>query len=50
MRTSNKILLGTLVAVLVIITAIHAALYTKYKRNDFTTLKSLHDENRFSSR
>ena len=44
MRTSNKILLGTLVAILVIITAIHAALYTKYKRNDFTTMKSLHHE------
>ena len=44
MRTSNKILLGTFIAILFIITAIHAALYTKYKRNDFITMKSLHNE------
>jgi len=44
MRTSNKILLGTLIAILVVITAINAALYTKYKRNDFSTMKSLREE------
>ena len=44
MRTSNKILLGTLASVLLIITAIHAALYTKYKSNDFITVESMHVE------
>jgi phosphotransferase system IIB component len=44
MRTSNKILLGTFIAILFIITAIHAALYTKYKRNDFVTMTVLHNE------
>ncbi|MCW3120109.1 MAG: hypothetical protein JWM28_4191 [Chitinophagaceae bacterium] len=44
MRTSNKILLGTFLAILFIITAIHAALYAKYKRNDFITMTSLHNE------
>jgi len=44
MKTSNKILLGTLLLVLVIITAIHAAIYAKYKRNDFVTMQVLHKE------
>lgn len=44
MKTSNKILLGTFLLVLVIITAIHAAIYAKYKRNDFITMQVLHDE------
>ncbi len=44
MRTSNKILGGTLLIILLIITAIHAALYAKYKQNNFTTLKHLHNE------
>ena len=44
MKTSNKILLGTLILVLVIITAIHAAIYAKYKSKDFVTMKVLHEE------
>lgn len=48
MRTSNKILLGTLLIILFILTAIHVALYAKYKSNDFITMSSLHHE-RYSS-
>jgi len=44
MRTSNKILGGTLLIILLILTAIHAALYAKYKQNNFVTLKHLHTE------
>jgi hypothetical protein len=44
MRTSNKILCGTLLIILLILTAIHAALYAKYKQNNFVTLKHLHNE------
>jgi hypothetical protein len=44
MRTSNKILAGTLLLILFIITGIHVALYAKYKSNDFTTMKNLHEE------
>lgn len=44
MRTSNKILAGTLVAVLLIITGIHLALYAKYRNKDFVTMKYLHEE------
>ena len=44
MRTSNKILAGTFIIVLLIITGIHLALYAKYKSNDFITMKYLHEE------
>ncbi|MBS1611086.1 MAG: hypothetical protein JSS70_20500 [Bacteroidetes bacterium] len=44
MRTSNKILAGTLIVVLLILTGIHLALYAKYKNNDFITIKDLHEE------
>jgi hypothetical protein len=36
MKTSNKILLGTLLTVLLILTGIHVAMYAKYKSGDFT--------------
>ena len=48
MRTSNKILAGTFIAILLIITGIHLGLYAKYKSNDFVTMKYLHEE-RFDS-
>jgi hypothetical protein len=44
MKTSNKILLGTFLLVLVIITSIHVAIYAKYKSNDYITLQVLHEE------
>jgi hypothetical protein len=44
MRTSNKILAATFIAVLLIITGIHLALYAKYKNHDFITMKNIHEE------
>jgi len=44
MRTSNKILLGVFLLILVILTAINGAIYAKYKSNDFTTSARLHEE------
>jgi len=44
MRTSNKILLGTFLTILVILTAIHTALYAKFRQKEFITLEELHEE------
>ncbi|MES1216608.1 MAG: DUF2807 domain-containing protein [Bacteroidota bacterium] len=44
MRTSNKILLGTFLAILFIITAIHAAIFSKYKSKSFVSMETLHYE------
>lgn len=44
MKTSNKILLGTVVTAALILTAIHVALYAKYKRGDLVTVQQLHEE------
>ncbi|MGC4036658.1 MAG: hypothetical protein QM764_11900 [Chitinophagaceae bacterium] len=44
MRTSNKILLGTFIVILFIITSVHLAIYAKYKSNSFTTGQVLHEE------
>lgn len=45
MKTSNKILLGTVAFIMLIFTAIHVALYAKYKKGEFVTVAQLHDEN-----
>ena len=39
MRTSNKILLGTILTAIFLISAIHFVLYAKYKNGDYTTPK-----------
>ena len=44
MRTSNKILIGTFLSMLIILTAIHGAIYAKYKNNKFITSARLHEE------
>jgi hypothetical protein len=44
MKTSNKILLGAVVSIMLILTAIHIALYAKYKKGDFYTMAQLHEE------
>lgn len=44
MRTSNRILGGTLLIILLALTAIHAALYAKYRQKNFVTLQHLHNE------
>jgi hypothetical protein len=46
MRTSNKIILGVFLAPLIIVVAIQAALYAKYKSGDFVSMKSI-EEDRF---
>jgi hypothetical protein len=45
MKTSNKILLGTIAFIMLAFTAIHVALYAKYKKGEFVTVAQLHDEN-----
>ncbi|MBI2730000.1 MAG: hypothetical protein HYX40_04490 [Sphingobacteriales bacterium] len=45
MKTSNKILLGTVAFIMLIFTAIHVALYAKYKKGEFVTVTQLHEEN-----
>lgn len=45
MRTSNKILLGVFLAILVTLTGIYGAVYAKYRNNDFITSTRLHQEN-----
>jgi hypothetical protein len=44
MKTSNKILLGVLLAFMLILTGIHLALYAKYKSGDFVSAKEMADE------
>ena len=44
MKTSNKILLGTFAGILLVLTAIHVALYAKYKKGDFVTVAQLHEQ------
>lgn len=44
MRTSNKILAGTFLFILFVLTAIHAGLYARYKTKNFVTLNSIHEE------
>lgn len=44
MKTSNKILLGTLAFIMLLFTAIHVALYAKYKKGEFVTVAQLHEE------
>ncbi|RTL59578.1 MAG: hypothetical protein EKK37_07365 [Sphingobacteriales bacterium] len=44
MKTSNKILLGTLAFIMLVFTAIHVALYAKYKKGEFVTVAQLHEE------
>lgn len=46
MRTSNKIILGVFLAPLIIVIAIQAALYAKYKGGDFVYMKTI-EEDRF---
>ncbi|MBI3719311.1 MAG: hypothetical protein HY252_12070 [Sphingobacteriales bacterium] len=45
MKTSNKILLGTVAFIMLVFTAIHVALYAKYKKGEFVTVAQLHEEN-----
>lgn len=44
MKTSNKILLGTFAGILLVLIAIHVALYAKYKKGDFVTVEQLHEQ------
>ena len=46
MRTSNKILLGVFVTILLILSTIHVALYAKYKSGSYVTMQSV-EEDRF---
>ena len=43
MRTSNKILLGGFVAMILIITSIHVVLYAKIKNGDLITFREIED-------
>lgn len=45
MKTSNKILLGAFITCLLVLTAIHVALYAKIKSGDFTYIKDTPKEN-----
>ena len=45
MRTSNKILLGTFLTAILLISAIHIALYAKYKNGSYSTLKEIEEDN-----
>ena len=45
MRTSNKILLGTFLTAIFALSAIHVALYAKYKSGGYTTLKAIREDN-----
>lgn len=47
MKTSNKILLGTLVVPLLVITLIHVSLYAKYRSGRYVSMKSV-EEDRFT--
>jgi hypothetical protein len=38
MKTSNKILIGSFLTALLILTSVHIALYAKYKKGDYTLL------------
>ncbi|HET9055475.1 MAG TPA: hypothetical protein VFN30_01380 [Chitinophagaceae bacterium] len=44
MKTSNKILLGSLVFIMLLFTAIQVGLYAKYKKGEFVTIEQLHEE------
>jgi hypothetical protein len=44
MKTSNKILLGTVAFIILLFSAIHVALYAKYKKGEFITVAQLHEE------
>jgi len=46
MRTSNKLLLGGFLAVLLLLMAIHITLYAKYKKGDYTTYHSREHDRR----
>jgi hypothetical protein len=44
MKTSNKILLGVLLAFMLILTGIHLALFAKYKSGDFASANQIPDD------
>lgn len=44
MKTSNKILVGLVLTIALILTAIHVGLYARYKKGEFYTMESLHEE------
>lgn len=44
MKTSNKILVGAVLTIMLVLAAVHIALYAKYKKGDFVTRQQLHEE------